>query len=84
LVKDKACAAVSNSLNNFKSPIDSTTVKRLKDDGAIIVGMANMDEFGMGSYGLYGHQGKIVKNPINDNYFSGGSSAGSAASVKSY
>ena len=66
------------------SPIDSTSVKRLKDAGAIIIGTANMDEFGMGSYGQYGYQGEFVKNPIDSEYFAGGSSAGSATTVKSY
>jgi aspartyl-tRNA(Asn)/glutamyl-tRNA(Gln) amidotransferase subunit A len=48
------------------------------------MGTANMDEFGMGSYGERGYDGTMVKNPINPDYFPGGSSAGSAASVKSY
>lgn len=43
-----------------------------------------MDEMGMGSFGRYGYEGKIVKNPIDPDYFCGGSSAGSAASVKAY
>jgi aspartyl-tRNA(Asn)/glutamyl-tRNA(Gln) amidotransferase subunit A len=48
------------------------------------MGTANMDEFGMGSYGRFGYEGNMVKNPIDQEYFAGGSSAGSAASVKSY
>lgn len=48
------------------------------------MGTANMDEFGMGSYGQYGYEGQMVKNPIDKEYFAGGSSAGSAATVKSY
>ena len=43
-----------------------------------------MDEFGMGSYGLFGKDGTIVRNPIDKNYVAGGSSAGSCASVASY
>ena len=43
-----------------------------------------MDEMGMGSFGLYGYEGKSVKNPIDENHFAGGSSAGSAVIVKSY
>lgn len=43
-----------------------------------------MDEMGMGSFGLYGFKGKMVKNPIDENHFAGGSSAGSAVIVKSY
>ncbi len=67
----------------FKAPIDATVVKRLREKGAIIVGKTNMDEFGMGSLGMYGYDDrKIVHNPINEEYFAGGSSAGSAAAVR--
>ena len=59
-------------------------MKRLRDAGAIVVGSANMDEMGMGSFGLYGYGGKSVKNPIDEGHFAGGSSAGSAVVVKSY
>jgi aspartyl-tRNA(Asn)/glutamyl-tRNA(Gln) amidotransferase subunit A len=48
------------------------------------MGTANMDEFGMGSYGQQGYKGRMVRNPINPDYFPGGSSAGSGSSVKSY
>ena len=48
------------------------------------MGTANMDEMGMGSFGLYGYKGKMVKNPIDEEHFAGGSSAGSAVIVKSY
>ena len=56
----------------------------MRDAGAIVVGSANMDEMGMGSFGLYGYEGKSVKNPIDEGHFAGGSSAGSAVIVKSY
>ena len=59
-------------------------MKKLRDAGAIVVGSANMDEMGMGSFGLYGYEGKSVKNPIDEEHFAGGSSAGSAVIVKSY
>ena len=71
-------------LVDFIAPIDSTAVKKLRDAGAIVVGSANMDEMGMGSFGLYGYEGKSVKNPIDEGHFAGGSSAGSAVIVKSY
>jgi len=64
--------------------LDSTAVRRLRAAGAIVVGMANMDEFGMGSLGKHGYQGKSVCNPIDLRYFAGGSSAGSAAAVRDY
>ena len=55
LVKGNQSAASSRALSGFVSPMDATTVKRLRDAGSIIIGKANMDEFGMGSYGQYGY-----------------------------
>ena len=83
-VKGLQASAASQALKGFIAPVDATTTARLKNNKAIIMGTANMDEFGMGSYGEQGYDGKMVKNPINTDYFPGGSSAGSAASVKSY
>ena len=78
------CSAASRSLEGYVAAEDSTSVRRLRNAGSLIVGTANMDEFGMGSYGQNGYKGSMVRNPINEEYFPGGSSAGSAAAVKSY
>lgn len=75
--------AASNILKGFVAPIDSTAVGKLRNAGALLVGATNMDEMGMGSFSLYGANGKMVLNPIDNNYFCGGSSGGSAASVAS-
>jgi len=75
------CTAGSKILDTFVAPVDATVVARLRAAGAIIVGKTNLDEFGMGSYGLYAHKGTIVRNPLDLDYPAGGSSAGSAASV---
>lgn len=69
---------------DFVSPIDCTNVRKLKEKGAIITGKTNMDEFGMGSFGRWGYNHTIVRNAINEDYFAGGSSAGSASSVKAF
>jgi aspartyl-tRNA(Asn)/glutamyl-tRNA(Gln) amidotransferase subunit A len=45
-------SAASLILKDFKAPIDSTAVRKLRSAGAIITGQTNMDEMGMGSFGL--------------------------------
>ena len=78
--KDQISSCASAILKDFRSTYDSTIVKRLKDQGAVIIGRTNMDEFAMGSSGetsVYG----ITKNPWNTELVPGGSSSGSAAAV---
>lgn len=54
-VKDNICTADmpstagSRILKNYRPPYDATCVKKLRENGAIIVGKTNLDEFGMGS-----------------------------------
>jgi aspartyl-tRNA(Asn)/glutamyl-tRNA(Gln) amidotransferase subunit A len=70
----------SKVLANFVSPYDATIVERLANQGSIMLGKTNMDEFGMGSTGessYFSH----VQNPWNINHVAGGSSSGSAAAV---
>ncbi|NNN00643.1 MAG: amidase [Acidimicrobiaceae bacterium] len=61
----------------------SGAYRRLRDAGAIIVGVANQHEMGMGTTGaqsVYGAQ----HNPWNLEYCAGGSSGGSAAAVSAH
>lgn len=44
-------SAASRALEGFIAPVDATTTSRLLSKGSIVMGTANMDEFGMGSYG---------------------------------
>ena len=89
-IKDMFCTkgvkttASSKMLENFIPPYESTVTQNLWNDGAILLGKLNNDEFAMGSSNETSFFGE-VKNPwknTKDNFtVPGGSSGGSAASV---
>ncbi|MBC8452218.1 MAG: Asp-tRNA(Asn)/Glu-tRNA(Gln) amidotransferase subunit GatA [Spirochaetes bacterium] len=70
----------SKILNSFVSPYSATAVSRLLAAGAVPVGKANMDEFGMGS-STENSAYKTTVNPWDHAKVPGGSSGGSAAAV---
>lgn len=80
--------ACSHILDGFKPEYESTVSQKLWDDGAVMLGKLNMDEFAMGSSNETSYYGP-VKNPwrakgSNNDFVPGGSSGGSVASVAGY
>lgn len=61
-------------------PEDAQVVKKLKSAGALLIGKQNLHEFAYGGSSLISHFG-AVRNPVNPEFITGGSSGGSTASV---
>ena len=80
--KDHPVTAGSHILDGFHSLYHATAVERLLNEGAIIIGHLNCDEFAMGSSNenapVYGR----VKNALDPEKVPGGSSGGSAVAVQ--
>ncbi len=82
VTKDFKTTAGSKMLSNFTSCYDAHVIDLINENGMIIVGKLNMDEFAMGSSNQTSFFGP-VKNPWNNSLVSGGSSGGSAACISS-
>lgn len=85
-IKDNICqegriaSCASRMLEHFKAPYDATVIKRLKNEGAVLIGRANLDEFAMGSFNETSAFKKCL-NPWDISRVAGGSSGGSIAAV---
>tara|TARA_B100000963_G_scaffold72749_1_gene60846 strand:+ start:213 stop:1574 length:1362 start_codon:yes stop_codon:yes gene_type:complete len=79
-IKDELLTCSSNILESYKSPYNATVIDKIVNEGGVIIGQTNCDEFAMGSsteFSIYG----AVKNPFNLDLVAGGSSGGSAAAI---
>ncbi len=90
-IKDLFCTkgvpsqAASRILEGFKPEYESTITSKLFDDGAVMLGKLNMDEFAMGSSNetsVYGNAVNPWRRESDDAALTpGGSSGGSASAV---
>lgn len=86
-IKDVLCynghkvSAASKILENYTAIYSATSVQKLLDEGAIIIGRQNCDEFAMGSSNENSAYGP-VKNALDKAYVPGGSSGGSAVAIQ--
>jgi aspartyl-tRNA(Asn)/glutamyl-tRNA(Gln) amidotransferase subunit A len=72
----------SRMLEDYVPAYDATAVSKLRDQGAVLLGKGNMDEFGMGS-SSESSAFFPTRNPWDLSRVPGGSSSGAGASVAS-
>ncbi len=84
--KDNLCTtefqarAGSHILEGYRPPFDATPVHRMRQEGGLLIGKTNMDEFGFGTFSTNSAFG-VPRNPFDEERACGGSSGGAAAAA---
>ncbi|XP_053681805.1 glutamyl-tRNA(Gln) amidotransferase subunit A, mitochondrial [Sabethes cyaneus] len=86
--KDVPTTCASRMLENFVPSYSATVYERLKQNGAVLIGKTNMDQYGMGSGtvdSIFGPTKNYWSEDLQGSNFriAGGSSGGSATAVAS-
>lgn len=85
--RDMMTTAASHILNGFTPPYESTVTQKCWEQGGVLLGKTNLDEFAMGSSNKTSYYG-AAKNPWKRTdgaeLTPGGSSGGSAAAVAAH
>jgi len=80
-VEDFIISAGSKTLENYYGSFDASVIKRIKEEDGIIIGMTNMDEFGVGNSTENSFYGACM-NPVAKDRIPGGSNGGSAVAIR--
>ena len=80
LVEGHIASAGSRMLRDYTATYSATVIKKLDEQGAVVIGRTNMDDAAMGSSTESSYYG-MTKNPRDVSRVPGGSSGGSAAAV---
>lgn len=83
LIEGHIASAASRMLETYEATYDATVIAKLKEQNALFIGRANMDEFAMGSSTEHSAFGPTL-NPLDISRVPGGSSGGSAAAVAAH
>lgn len=78
--KDIRSTASAKMLDNYIPPFEATVIKKIREQGGVLLGKNNCDAFGHGASNENSMYGP-VRNPHDLSKVAGGSSGGSAAAV---
>lgn len=81
--KDVRSTGSAKILDNYIPPFDATVIKKIREQGGVMLGKNNCDAFGHGASNENSMYGP-VRNPHDETKVAGGSSGGSAAAVAAH